>query len=1685
MGDVQTTLRLNDQASSVLQRVANSARQTASAMQQTGRAIDQAFRSNAPNAFASQVGSAMNSAASSAESLGNAINDALDGADAGNFTAELESGMKTAASATDEFSSAADEAGEAVGRASESAKELGDRVDGIGNGNGLEEVGRDASEAGAQMDDASGKALNLGNALKAMAAAIGVAKIAHEAGQFIGDSISLGKSYTAMMSEVAAISGATGSEFQMLESTARQYGATTVFSASEAAEALKFMSLAGWDANQSANALGGVLDLAAASGMGLGQASDMVTDYLSAFGMEASQAGYFADMLAYAQANSNTSAEQLGQAYLNSAANLHSAGQDIETTTSLLEAMANQGTKGARAGTQLAAIARDITNSMEDGQIQIGKTSVAVQDQYGNFRDLTDILTDVEAAVDGMGSAERAAALAETFTADSTKGINQILTEGMSSISRYEEELRNSTGAAGDAAATMNDNLQGDLANMNSAFEEMQLQVFEGLEGSLREGAQYVTGTVIPALTEWVPQAVGAIGEVVGKIGSALAPVFTTLLKNPKAIGTALATLGSGFLAFKAMTAVPGIITGIGSAITSLWTAISAHPFVAGATALVAAIVAIKGAVDQYNELEVQNNLKATWGDLELSDAQVAEVAGGIVGADWVANINLALGEFQNAEQFHEEAEEALKKNEALIWEARVQTAMTHLGDADPAETYAQTIQDLLHGRETDGGLTFDGKVITTLEPNESTEALTGMMVDAINLAITNPGSEEFNEFVGNVATTLNPDDPLGTQEALIGLINGIVAGAPTGDLDPYVDTVIANLDAEDGGTFLTALAGVTEAVLAEKLPPELKTYEDTITISLTPEMQADYKANIESYLESKKEELNSLTFASTTAMQTVLGDKAGQAILSQMQQWAAEDSSELEGLSQSLTTLVENALSDGVLDVNEQAAIDILQSKINNIFSTVAQNQADAEWKALETRWNGRDITADSFVNILSEAQSQRQTAIESLNETTTYMYGEFSRWLSQGHIDQGQYERLMKTWDSNYLGMEGESIGRSLEFAIGQIKGKQQYADVIAENLASISNNGAADTMNALNKFAAAGNGTGWEDIVNTNLLTDARHFWSEKNKNSGIREMYEAMIPDVNDMQSLIDTLRDRNQKIPEALMQSFNEAIEMGAAAGNESAAWQHYANTLLSEGNEQLVSALRDPNSEIGQQLRSQMAPELAEAIDRALYAADNTVESIDMSALFGEILGLGELTPEVDLNSVNELLNSVGMDISDYIASHELELDANGMKMKLVDFDPDMVAQELKSLSYNGTFETDAGEIVARWTVNQDETLSGIADQLGVSLETLQSYNQQIFDERGTWDLIYPGDVIYSPEVDVAQTAEKVGEAADEAQRTAQAAADSNPVDITEDANVMAGETAGADTAGEELAQKAKEQAETAPAEPATKEIPGSITINLQSLDDAELQRGINEYLANNQNPIPVDVPADVTIEKQTDNIAEIYEKIGKDLDDAFRKAFTPPAEATIELTETNNVAAIYSEVDAAVTNAFARGFSARAIVQVELTANYRLANPTKTITFSGGAEGSATVTASLHALGGYFDQAHLGMVAEDGPEYIIPMDGSDRSRDMWTEAGSMLGMIDKPIETMPGTATGGARGNAEPTGASKDINLNINGSGSMTISSNLSKEDILDVMMENVKGVLMGILQEEILTEGEAAYVY
>ena len=215
------------------------------------------------------------------------------------------------------------------------------------------------------------------------------------------------------------------------------------------------------------------------------------------------------------------------------------------------------------------------------------------------------------------------------------------------------------------------------------------------------------------------------------------------------------------------------------------------------------------------------------------------------------------------------------------------------------------------------------------------------------------------------------------------------------------------------------------------------------------------------------------------------------------------------------------------------------------------------------------------------------------------------------------------------------------------------------------------------------------------------------------------------------------------------------------------------------------------------------------------------------------------------------------------------------------------------------------------------------------------------------------------------------------------------------------------------------------------------------------------------------------------------------DVISAFSTAL--PADGTVDVTlakGNDNIASVYDYVGGLVRSAWANPYSASGTVNVTLTANYSLANPTKTISFGGGATGSATVTAALHAAGGIFDEPHLGMVAEAGPEAIIPLDGSGNAMELWQEAGKRLGALeDGPIQIAPSMYSGGknADGNGQEAKASSNrtIDININGNGSITAGKGVSKDDIVQVLMEKVRDVFVNIVTEEALVGGDASYEF
>lgn len=382
-----------------------------------------------------------------------------------------------------------------------------------------------------------------------------------------------GAEFESAMSKVSALSGATGKDLSTLEKAAREMGRTTRYGSTEAANALSYMSLAGWDTQQMVKGLKPVLNLASAGQMDLAQASDIVTDMMSMFGLEAEQAGRATDVFAVAQANSNTTVSQLGEALKKSGSAAAAAGQSLEDTSAVLGVLANNGIKGSEAGTALNAMFRDLQAAAVDGKVAIGDTSVAVYDANGNMRSMVDIIADVEKATEGMTQEQKHNALASIFQQRSLKGMNTLLNSGSGELKKLQGELNNSTGAAQTMADEMDNNLKGSFMKLKSAMEDIGIAISQMTSGPLKAIVDWAKDLALKfqELSPHAQQLIVIFGAVAAAIGPLLW-IFGAIVQKIPFILKGFKLLG---LAFGAITSPVGIviagITAIVGALIYLW----------------------------------------------------------------------------------------------------------------------------------------------------------------------------------------------------------------------------------------------------------------------------------------------------------------------------------------------------------------------------------------------------------------------------------------------------------------------------------------------------------------------------------------------------------------------------------------------------------------------------------------------------------------------------------------------------------------------------------------------------------------------------------------------------------------------------------------------------------------------------------------------------------------------------------------------------------------------------------------------------------------------------------------------------------------------------------------------------------------------------------------------------------
>ena len=416
------------------------------------------------------------------------------------------------------------------------------------------------------------------------------------------------------MSKVAAVSGATGKDLEALRDKAREMGAKTKYSASEAAEAMNFMAMAGWKTEDMLSGIDGIMNLAAASGEDLATTSDIVTDALTAFGLTAKDSGHFADILAAASSNANTNVGMMGETFKYCAPIAGALGFSAEDTAEAIGLMANAGIKSSQAGTSLRSIMNNLTGDIKLSGAALGDVTIATTNAGGSMRGLSDILADCRGAFSQLSESEKANAAESLVGKNAMSGFLALMNAAPADIAKLSGAIDNCDGASAKMADTMQDNLAGQLTILKSQLQELAIAFGEILMPAIRSIVSHVQAFIdkLNGMDEGMKQAVVKIALLVAAIGPLLIIIGTTISK----VGTAMkafSSLAQGIMTLSAKVGgMSGLMGKLGAAIGGISAPVVAVVAVIGT--LVAAFVHLWNTNEGFREaiIGTWNRIKET-----------------------------------------------------------------------------------------------------------------------------------------------------------------------------------------------------------------------------------------------------------------------------------------------------------------------------------------------------------------------------------------------------------------------------------------------------------------------------------------------------------------------------------------------------------------------------------------------------------------------------------------------------------------------------------------------------------------------------------------------------------------------------------------------------------------------------------------------------------------------------------------------------------------------------------------------------------------------------------------------------------------------------------------------------------------------------------------------------------------
>lgn len=590
-------------------------------------------------------------------------------------------------------------------------------------------------------------------------------------------STAVGMGFEAQMSTVQAISQASGADMEKLNALAKNMGETTQFSAQEAGQALEYMAMAGWKTQDMMQGLPGVMYLAAASGEDLGTVSDIVTDAMTAFGLQADQSAHFADVLAQASSNSNTNVAMMGNTFQYVAPVAGAFGYSIEDVAIATGLMANAGIKAEKSGTALRALLTNLAKPTKQVRGYMEELSLSLADSSGKMKPFRQLLEEMRQKFAGLTEAQKAEYAAGIAGKEGMSGLLAILAASDKDFDNLARSIDNSTGAAKKMSEVRLDNLKGDLTLLESAAQGAGIELYEGFSGGLRsltkESTDYIT-----SFTGQIRKDMPTVQRELKEFGTAAKAGFQPVLdfgvwclKHPDAVKGTLAGMTAAFGTFKAAQATQKGVALLGkmSGMISAWPVAAAGLAIGGITGIA---VAIRSAQKEA----AKANLDKHFGTITLSIKELETAARHIVSGggtlfDQISSLGSASDEVQQLMTSLQSGLEDIRKADWKLSMGFTFSEDDKQSYIDSVNAYVKNAQDyitssgyevklavgIVFGEDTESGNTFSKdtdafyqSLYQQLEPLE--KSLQEVMTDITENGLDLPKQQLVDQYLGQIS---------------------------------------------------------------------------------------------------------------------------------------------------------------------------------------------------------------------------------------------------------------------------------------------------------------------------------------------------------------------------------------------------------------------------------------------------------------------------------------------------------------------------------------------------------------------------------------------------------------------------------------------------------------------------------------------------------------------------------------------------------------------------------------------------------------------------------------------------------------------------------------------------------------------------------------------------------------------